>query len=168
MPSLDTPGKRQPNIRYEQKPAVNPAPITTKNNYGKDRSSPSSDNPDNSEPNIRDEQQPTVNPAPITPQNNYGNDTISPSLSQNGGWFWLWLFVSGAGVALITYCIYYYRKKSGDKLKVGLFAVSKLQVAMFAEARGVQSQLTELALKLDDESATARAEFLQESVLIVL
>jgi hypothetical protein len=167
-PSSDNPDNSEPNIRDEQQPTVNPAPVTTQNNYGNDRSSPSLDTPSKRQPNIRDEQQPTVNPAPITPQNNYGNDTISPSLSQNGGWFWLWLFVSGAGVALITYCIYYYRKKSGDKLKVGLFAVSKLQVAMFAEARGVQSQLTELALRFDAKSATARAEFLQEAVLIVL
>ncbi|MEG4458395.1 DUF1517 domain-containing protein [Microcoleus sp. N9_A1] len=64
--------------------------------------------------------------------------------------------------------MYYYRPKSGDKLKVGLFAVSKLQVAMLAEAREVQIQLTELALKFNVESATARAEFLQEAVLSVL
>ncbi len=167
-PSSDNPDNSQPNIRYEQQPAVNPAPITTKNNSGNDTTSPSSDNPDNSQPNIGYEQQPAVNPAPITTKNNSGNDTTSPSLSQDGRWFWFWLFVSGAGVALIAYCIYYYRQKSGDKLKVGLFAVSKLQVAMLAEAREVQIQLTELALKFDVESATARAEFLQEAVLSVL
>ncbi|MEG4452585.1 hypothetical protein QUA52_27650, partial [Microcoleus sp. N9_A3] len=122
---------------------------TTKNNSGNDTTSPSSDNPDNSQPNIRYEQQPAVNPAPITTENNSGNDTTSPSLSQDGRWFWFWLFVSGAGVALIAYCIYYYRPKSGDKLKVGLFAVSKLQVAMLASAREVQIQLTELALKFN-------------------
>ncbi|PSB41522.1 hypothetical protein C7B67_26545 [filamentous cyanobacterium Phorm 6] len=167
-PSSENPDNTEQNIRDEQQPTVNPVPVTTKKNSGKDRSSPSLDNPGKRQPNIRYEQQPAINLAPITPKNNYGNDTISPSLSQDGGWFWLWLFVSGAGVALIAYCIYYYRQKSGDKLKVGLFAVSKLQVAMLVEARGVQSQLTELALKFDAESATARAEFLQEAVLIVL
>ncbi|MFS8118035.1 MAG: DUF1517 domain-containing protein, partial [Microcoleus sp.] len=167
-PSSENPDNIEQNIRDEQQPTVNPAPVTTKKNSGKARSSPSSDTPGKRQPNIRYEQKPAVNLAPITPENKYGNDRSSPSLSQGGGWFWLWLFVSGAGVALIAYCIYYYRQKSGDKLKVGLFAVSKLQVAMFAEARGVQSQLTELALKFDAESATSRAEFLQEAVLIVL
>ncbi len=83
--------------------------------------------------------------------------------------FWFWLFVAVGGVALIAYCIYYYLPLSGDKNKKHIFAVSKLQVAMLVGSSPVvESQLTELALKYDVESATDRAEFLQECVLIVL
>jgi uncharacterized membrane protein len=83
--------------------------------------------------------------------------------------FWFWLFVAVGGVALIAYCIYYYLPPSGDKNKKHIFPVSKLQVAMLVGAcPRVQSQLTELALNSHVESAAERAEFLQESVLIVL
>ncbi len=124
-------------------------------------------NSGNSQQNTGSNQQPAVNPAPITTDNNSDSDRNSES-SQDGRWFWFWLFVSLGSLALIAYCIYYYRPKSNPENKADIFAVRKLQVAMLAEAREVQQQLTELTLKSDLESAVNRAEFLQEAVLIVL
>ena len=125
-------------------------------------------NPGDSQPNTGYNQQPAVNPAPISTENNSDNAPSSPS-SEDGKLFWFWLFVAVGGVALIAYCIYYYLPPSRDKNKKHIFAVSKLQVAMLVGSSPVvQSQLTELALNYDVKSATDRAEFLQECVLIVL
>lgn len=122
---------------------------------------PSSDNPGNSQPNTDYHQQPAINPAPISTENTSDNAPSSPS-SEDEKLFWFWLFVAVGGVALIAYCIYYYLPQSGDQNKKHIFAVSKLQVAMLVGASpGVQSQLTELALNYDVESAADRAEFLQ-------
>ncbi|WP_293135562.1 DUF1517 domain-containing protein [Microcoleus sp. bin38.metabat.b11b12b14.051] len=112
-------------------------------------------------------QQPAVNPAPITTDSNSDRDPSSES-SEDAKWFWFWLFVSVGTLALIAYCIYYYRPKSHQETKTDIFAVKKLQVAMLAEARQVQQQLNELTLKSDVESVADRAEVLQEAVLIVL
>ena len=141
------PGDSQPNTGYNQQPAVNPG---------------------DSQPNTGYNQQPAVNPAPISTENN--SDNAQSSLSfQDGKLFWFWLFVAVGSVALIAYCIYYYLPHSGDKNKKPIFSVTKLQVAMLiGSCPGVQSQLTELALNSHVGSAAERAEFLQESVLIVL
>jgi len=161
------PGDSQQNTGYSQQPAVNPTPITTDNPGNGELGAPSSDNPGNSQPNTGYNQQPAVNPAPISTENNSDNAPSSPS-SEDGKLFWFWLFVAVGGVALIAYCIYYYLPPSRDKNKKHIFAVSKLQVAMLVGSSPVvQSQLTELALNYDVKSATDRAEFLQECVLIV-
>jgi len=124
-------------------------------------------NSGNSQPNTNSQQQPAINPAPVTTEI---NSDSAPSSASSEDWklFVFWLFVSAGTVALIAYCIYYYRNKAGDASKKPIFAVSKLQVAMLATAGNVPSQLNELTLNSDLESADDRAEFLQESVLIVL
>lgn len=163
-------GNAQQNIGSNQQPATNPAPLTTNNNSGdSDISSPSSDTSDNTQQNIGSEQQPAINaPAPTTTDNN--SDSLASSES-NDDWknVVFWLFVAGGCVALIAYCIYYYRRQNPAKeSKKHIFAVTKLQIAMLAEAREVPTQLTELALNYDTKKATQRSEFLQEAVLIVL
>lgn len=125
-------------------------------------------NPGDTQPNTGYNQQPAVNPAPISTENNSDNGPSSPS-SQDGKLFWFWLFVAVGSLALIAYCIYYYLPPSGNQNKKPIFSISKLQVAMLVRScPGVQSQLTELALNSHVKSAAERAEFLQESVLIVL
>ncbi|EGK83678.1 DUF1517 domain-containing protein [Microcoleus vaginatus PCC 9802] len=161
-------GNSQPNTGYNPEPAVNPTPITTDNSGDRQLVAPSSDNPGNSQPNTDYNQQPVINPAPIPTENTSDNAPSSPS-SEDWKLFWFWLFFSGGGVALIAYCIYYYRPQSGYQNKKHIFAVSKLQVAMLVgSCPVVQSQLTELTLNSDLKSATDRAEFLQECVLVVL
>ena len=162
------PGDTQPNTGYPQQPAVNPTPITTDNPGNGELGAPSSDNPGNSQSNTDYHQQPAINPAPIPTENTSDKAPSSPS-SEDEKLFWFWLFVAVGGVALIAYCIYYYLPPSGYQNKKRIFAASKLQVAMLVESSlVVQSQLTELALNHDVESATDRAKILQESVLIVL
>lgn len=121
----------------------------------------------NNQPNTTYNQQPAVNPAPVTTEI---NSDSPPNAESSNDWklFVFWLFVSAGTVALIAYCIYYYRNKAGDASKKPIFAVSKLQVAMLAEAGNVPTQLNELTLNSDLENAEDRAKFLQESVLIVL
>ncbi|MEG4323465.1 MULTISPECIES: hypothetical protein [unclassified Microcoleus] len=155
-------GNTQPNTGSNQQPAANPAPVTTDNNSGDgDISSPSSDTPNNSQQNIGSDRQPAVNaPAPITTDNN--SDSPASSESDDDWKFVVfWLFVAGGCVALIAYCIYYYRQHPGKAAKTHIFAVNKLQFAMLAEAREVPSKLTELTLNYDIKNATKRAEFLQ-------
>jgi len=158
----------QPNSSYNPEPAVNPTPITTDNSGDGELVAPSSDHPGNSQPNTDYNQQPVINPAPISTDNTSDNAPSSPS-SEDWKLFWFWLFVSAGGVALIAYCIYYYRPPSGEANKKPIFAVSKLQVAILVGSYpGVQSQLTDLTLNSDVESAPNRAVFLQECVLVVL
>ncbi|MEG4235630.1 DUF1517 domain-containing protein [Microcoleus sp. Pol11C3] len=162
------PPNSQPNTGSNPEPAVNPTPITSDNSGDRQLGTPSSDNSGNSQQNTDYNQQPVINPAPIPTENTSDNAPNSPS-SEDWKLFWFWLFFSAGGVALIAYCIYYYRPQSRAQNKKPIFAVSKLQVAMLVgSCPGVQSQLTELTLSCDVESATDRAEFLLESVLIVL
>ncbi len=124
-------------------------------------------NSGNNQQNTGYNQQPAVNSAPVTTENNSDSAATEES-SEDWKLFVFWLLFSGGSVALIAYCIYYYRNKAGDASKKPIFAVSKLQVAMLATAGNVPSQLNELTLNSDLESAESRAKFLQESVLIVL
>ena len=108
----DNPGNSQPNTGYNPEPAVNPTPITTDNSGNGELVAPSSDNRGNSQPNTDYyPQQPVMNPAPIPTENTSDNAPSSPS-SEDWKLFWFWLFFSGGGVALIAYCIYYYRPQS--------------------------------------------------------
>ena len=156
-----------PNTPIPQQSGNNRTVIIQRRTYNSGPSYVVPYNSGNSQQNTGDNQQPTVDPAPITTDNNSDSAPNSES-SEDARWFWFWLLIALGSLALIAYCIYYYRPKSNQEIKADIFAVTKLQVAMLAEAREVQQQLTELTLKSDMESVANRAEFLQESVLIVL
>ena len=134
-----------PNAPIPQQSGNNRTVIIEQRTYNSGPSYVVPYNSGNSQPNTGSNQQPAVNPAPITTENNSDSPPTEES-SDDGKFLVFWLFVASGSVALIAYCIYYYRHKSGDKLKNPIFAVSKLQVAMLAEAGNVQHQLTELTL----------------------
>lgn len=115
-------------------------------------------NPAYSLPNSSYEQQPVAIPDPAQPENS----------SYKWRLFWFWIFLSGGGVALLAYCIYYQRKPTTNELNNDTVTVSKLQVALLASASNIQSLLTELSLNADLETVEGRAEFLQECVLGLL
>lgn len=61
-------------------------------------------------------------------------------------------------------------KSSGasSELSNDIVTVTKLQIALLAEARDIQSQLTDLSLQADLDTPEGLSEFLQETVLALL
>jgi hypothetical protein len=155
-PSLPyNPSSLEPNTYSEEQPIARPetAPL-------EDSSSEPllPNNPAYRQPNSSYKQQPIAIPEPAPPEDS----------SYKWRLFWFWIFLSGGGVALLAYCIYYQRKPTTNELNNHTVTVSKLQVALLAEAGNIQSLLTELSLNADLETVEGRAEFLQECVLGLL
>jgi len=85
-----------------------------------------------------------------------------------GGLFSILIFIS-----IANFLVQSFRRAGGETNEVGYDApttvsVARLQVGLLAEARGLQSELDSLALKADTDTATGRAQVLQESTLALL
>lgn len=85
-----------------------------------------------------------------------------------GGLFSILIFIS-----IANFLVQSFRRAGGETNELGYSApttvsVARLQVGLLAEARGLQSELDSLALKADTDTATGRAQVLQESTLALL
>ena len=127
--------------------------------------------------------QPIYNSRPRTsyPDRNYAspsyrNNYTRRSGSSNNGFFSVlfFLILGGVGLAVIFIVLKSIfanssnEKKSDRERDNNLVTVSKLQVALLAEAKGVQKQLSELSLSIDTDTDEGLVELLRESVLVLL
>jgi uncharacterized membrane protein len=114
-------------------------------------------------------------PQPINNSNNPGIVTSSRNISgSDRGLNPFWLILPVAGIAALSA----FSSKS-SKSSAGLsgapvamdndtVTISKLQVALLANASPLQAQLTEMVTRIDTETDRGRAELLQEAVLALL
>lgn len=157
---------------------------TTNSTPSSDRSSDRSrDRSTYSTPTYRDNRGPVIVPVPVPANPSYSNsspnynrsDTSTSSEISDGeaiivllvflvilglgvwGLFKFWRFISGSGTGAGT------QEVDNDTV-----TVSRLQVALLAEARSIQAQLTELTQETDVESEPDLLEQLQESALALL
>lgn len=100
--------------------------------------------------------------------------TVAPSnasSAQGFPWGWLLLFLVIGGVVAIAW--YLLSKKNSTQgtakeLENDIVTVTKLQIALLANARDLQSQLQDLSYNADLETPEGRVEFLQEAALSLL
>jgi uncharacterized membrane protein len=99
---------------------------------------------------------------------------VSASTATNSNGFWKFLFfllVVGGGLFLVWYLL----SKRGGRSSVSSSALSndtvtvtKLQIALLAEARDLQLQLTDLSIQADLDTPEGLSEFLQETAIALL
>jgi uncharacterized membrane protein len=100
--------------------------------------------------------------------------TVAPSnasSSQGFPWGWVLLFLAiGGGVAIAWYLLAKNKSTQGTakELENDIVTVTKLQIALLANARDLQSYLTDLSYNADLETPEGRVEFLQEAALSLL
>lgn len=94
-----------------------------------------------------------------------GGTTSSSSLD----WLWM-LLICGGGSALILYILWKFNNSpsASQELENNTVTVTKLQVALLAQAKQIQTDLTELALSADTETPEGLTELLHESVIALL
>ncbi|NJK68184.1 MAG: DUF1517 domain-containing protein [Microcoleus sp. CSU_2_2] len=87
-----------------------------------------------------------------------------------GGLFSILIFIS-----IANFLVQSFRRAGGETNEVGggynvptTVSVARLQVGLLAEARGLQSELDSLAKTANTDTATGRAQVLQESTLALL
>ncbi len=78
-----------------------------------------------------------------------------------------WGLAGAGGAGVLGYSMYYHKKNKAKNDKGGI-NVTKLQVALLAEARQIQRQLTELSLSADTSTDEGLTELLKESALALL
>lgn len=120
---------------------------------------------------------------PVSPSynDNYGSRSYSRSSNVNPhiGSFLLLLFVglSGLVIFLVIFSLLrtmLVRDRSGsvapaaNELDNDIVTISKLQVALSAQATGVQKELSQLSLRVNTDTPEGLLELLQESALILL
>ena len=141
-------------------------------------SSPSNDRDALNTPSQPSSNRPSTIVAPVIINNSSNNPSYDPyrsttSTSSNGmSWFVLII------ILLIVFAIVYFiiraimmRSKQiggGNDLGNETFTVSKLQVALFAQAREVQARLTELTLEVDTDTPEGLMTLMQESALALV
>lgn len=95
----------------------------------------------------------------------------SSSSSEDLPWFvWLiLLLIGGTIIYFIMRALFFHSKPSTVKdLGNNTFTISKLQVALLAQAREVQSRLTELSLEVDTDTPEGLMTLMQESALALI
>lgn len=93
----------------------------------------------------------------------------STSSSSAEDWFWL-LLILGGGTAVILYLLWKAKnsQSSTQELENNTVTVNQLQIALLAQAKQIQTDLTELALSADTETPAGLTELLNESALALL
>ena len=118
----------------------------------------------NTEPNI----EPYTEPNAVTNSTTVASSNTSDSNGFPWGWVLFFLAIGG-GVAIAWYLL---GQKStagtANELDNDVVTVTKLQLALLANARDVQSYLTDLSYNADLETPEGRVEFLQEVALTLL
>jgi len=99
--------------------------------------------------------------------------TNSTSSSSNGNLPWyVWLIlllIGGTIIYFIIRAIFFQSKPSAvSDLGNKTFTISKLQVALLAQARQVQSRLIELSLEVDTDTPNGLMTLMQESALALI
>jgi uncharacterized membrane protein len=98
---------------------------------------------------------------------NNSTQTTQKTQSNQSKELMYWGLVGAGGAGVLGYSMYYH-KKNKEKPDKGGINVTKLQVALLAEARQIQRQLTELSLSADTSTNEGLSELLQESALAIL
>lgn len=80
------------------------------------------------------------------------------------------MLLAVGSIGLWAYFIFLKKKGSSaaQELENDTVTVSKIQVALLAQARSIQSQLTELSLNVDTDTSEGLMQLLQESALALL
>jgi uncharacterized membrane protein len=115
---------------------------------------------------VNSEVNPVTQPATIPQGGSVANTNTS-----NDGAFWKFLFfllLVGGAVFLAWYLLSRKRQAGGHELDNDIVTVSKLQIALLAEARHLQSHLSDLSVEADLETSEGLAEFLRETALALL
>jgi uncharacterized membrane protein len=141
-------------------------------------SSPSNDRDALTTPSQPSSNRPSTIVAPVIINNSSNNPSYDPyrsttSTASNGMSWFVWLII-----LLIIFAIVYFIIRSimmrskpmgtGNDLGNETFTVSKLQVALFAQAREVQARLTELSLEVDTDTPEGLMTLMQESALALM
>ncbi len=108
-----------------------------------------------------------------SPNSLQSNPNSSNSASANSGsWIvgLIILLILFAVMALIIWAIFIRPKKNQALVDLGndTFTISKLQVALFAQAREVQTRLTELSLDVDTHTPEGLMTLMQEAAIALL
>lgn len=96
-----------------------------------------------------------------------------------GGFLPLLLLMGGLPIGLLVFFLLANRNRSvggygnnlnaiNNELDNNIVTVSKLQIALFSQTKGLQSQLSELTLRVDTSTPEGLFELLQESALVLL
>jgi uncharacterized membrane protein len=84
------------------------------------------------------------------------------------------IFIFGiAGIIVLVLIVAYFMQRRQTKEAVGeldndIVTITKIQVALLAEARQIQTELSDLVTNLDTETPEGRMDLLRESVLALL
>jgi uncharacterized membrane protein len=108
---------------------------------------------------------------PVPPTYAPGGDYRSSRSSGGGLWSFLLFLLIAGGILLIVWMILAKKDTANStqsELDNDIVTVSKLQVALLAEGRYVQRELSDLAVNSDVETPEGLAQFLQESALVLL
>jgi uncharacterized membrane protein len=118
---------------------------------------------------------------PVSPSNSSAptsttvpNSTI-PTATEEDGFPWgfvFFLLLAGGGLFFVWYLLSKRSQKSSfggsSELTNDTVTVTKLQVALLAEARDIQLELTDLSVQADLDTPSGLSEFLQETALALL
>jgi uncharacterized membrane protein len=114
---------------------------------------------------------PSINciPSPLPSAQGEGKKSSDPmqNSSNQSKELMYWGLVGAGGAGVLGYSMYYHKKNKAKNDKGGI-NVTKLQVALLAEARQIQRQLTELSLSADTSTNEGLSELLKESALALL
>lgn len=138
-------------------------------------SSPSSDRDSLSRPSQPSSNSPSTIVAPVIINNSSNNSPSNPyqntnSASSSGVPWYVWAIILLAGGTVVYFIIWSFiilskQGGAGSDLENDTFTVSKLQVALLAQAREVQARLTELTLEVDTDTSEGLMTLMQESAL---
>lgn len=112
----------------------------------------------------------TANSVPAQIPTNSGYSSTASNSSSDFPWLFLLMLLAVGSIGLWAYFIFL-KKKGGSaaqELENDTVTVSKIQVALLAQARSIQSQLTELSLNVDTDTSEGLMQLLQESALALL
>ncbi len=105
------------------------------------------------------------------PSNSYQSTTSSNASSSGLPWYvWLIILLMGGAATYFIIRALFFHSKSGSTSDLGndTFTISKLQVALLAQAREVQARLTELSLEVDTDTPEGLMTLMQESAIALI
>ena len=109
---------------------------------------------------------------PYNPLSNSYQSTPSRNASSSGLPWYVWLIIllmGGAATYFIIRALFFRSQpKSTGDLGNDTFTISKLQVALLAQAREVQARLTELSLEVDTNTPEGLMTLMQESAIALI
>lgn len=114
----------------------------------------------------------TSNSVQTLPRSSSGYSPHATQSSNNDGIVFLIVALILAGAVLLAVFMLIKHRSAGGgaakELDNDIVTISKIQVALLAEARSIQSQLSELSLTTDTDTSEGLLQLLQESALALL